>query len=230
MNTDRLLSVIGVIIGLPAFFALFFSSEHRVSGALTAAMVLLVLVAAWWYRKQESLPQFTTLELRKTFRITALDGSVATFERFERLKANRKGIQEWWSRGMTQDGSAKNIKINLRPPDITEINAGATDVGKRFDRALEKGEEVTISLTFDLENAFLRENESVIHDNASDVDELVIIVELPRPCIRAEVQQTYCGEHGKLLPKPTLTQDNHRIETKIKKPLLGASYNVDWTW
>ena len=230
MTTDRLIGILGLLLGLPAFFELLFSSEHRVEGALVAVPVVLVLCGYWWYRRQESQPQFSSLELRKTFRITALDGSTATYERFERLRANRKGIQEWWSRGMTQDGSIRNIRIDLRVPDMTEINAGATDVGKRFDRALEKGEELVVSLTYDLEDAFLRENESVIHDNASDVDELVIIIELPRPCIKAEVQQTYSGDHGKLLANPALTLNNHRIEAKIKKPRLGASYHVDWTW
>ena len=86
MTTDRFIAILGVVIGLPAFFELFFSSEHRVEGALIAMIVVLGLAAFWWYRREDAKPQFSSLELRKTYRIVANDGSQATAQRIERLR------------------------------------------------------------------------------------------------------------------------------------------------
>lgn len=60
MKLDSIGTWIGVLIGLPAFFALFFS------GAWTAAFLVLLLVAALiaisWYL---SLPEFTIIRIEK---------------------------------------------------------------------------------------------------------------------------------------------------------------------
>ena len=128
------------------------------------------------------------------------------------------------------DGSLENVLVDGSAPDLIEDNAGALDVCKRFSRPLEKGEEVTVSLSYELKNAFLKPRESVIHFNSSDVGELTITVELPRPCITAELRRTYSGDHGKVLDPPRLSANHQIIEATIRKPRMGASYHVDWTW
>ena len=230
MNTDRAIAILGIIIGLPAFFALFFSNEHRLEGALVSVLVVFVVVGTWWYRRQQAKPQFTSLELRKTYIIQTTDGSLASAQRIEKMRANFHGITEWWNRALMFDGTVTNILIDGEPPSSIVDVVGTLEVCKRFPRPLEKDEVITISMTYELHDSFTKSSESVVHTNSTDVPELVIVVELPRPCITAEVRRTYSGDHGKLEAPPSVSTNHRIIEAKIKKPHMGASYHVDWTW
>ena len=230
MTTDRILTVIAIVLGLPGVIALFFTSEHRGQGVLLSLIVAILIVGAWWFRRQQDLTQFKCLELRKTVRIQAENGSLATYERSERMRANFNNISEWWNRGLMQDGTISDILIDNRPPDRIVPNCGGTDVCKLFERPLEKGEEVTVVLTCKHHNSYMTSREALVHTNSSSVAVLTIVVELPRPCTSAEVRRSYSGDHGKLEAPPKMSSNNQRIEACIRKPRMGASYHVEWNW
>lgn len=230
MTTDRVLTIISVVIGLPAFLSLFITDQHRVAAILTTIIVVLIVLGRWWFKREEDRPQFSSLELRKILKITSADGKNATFERTERMKANFNGINEWWSRNMFQDGTVSDLTIDGALPDIVQSKRGGMNICKRFTRPLEKGEEVTITLKWTLLDAFLSPHESLIHNNSVHAKEVFITVELAKPCIRAEMRRTYGGDHGKMMPAPTLSMNNHKIEATIRKPRMGASYHVEWDW
>lgn len=69
----------------------------------------------------------------------------------------------------------------LRP---NHRKAATIRVCKRFPHPLEKGAELTIVLTCDMENIFLKKRESVIHLNVLQTPEAAMVVELPRPVLR----------------------------------------------
>jgi len=223
MTTDRVLTIISIVIGLPAFLALFIANEHRLAAILTAIIVVLLILIRWWVKREEDRPQFTSLELRKVLKISSSDGRLATFERIERMKANFKGINEWWSRNMFQDGTVSDLTIDGTQPDLIQKGRGGLSVCKRFNRTLEKGEEVTITLRWTLHDAFLASHESMIHTNRVNAKEIFMTIELPRPCTRAEMRRTYGGDHGKLMTPPTLSMNNQKIDATIRKPRMGAS-------
>ncbi len=230
MTTDRVLTIFSIIIGLPSFVALFISSEHRQAGAAWLVVILLLVVARWFWKREQEKPQFSSLELRKNFKILTTDGTSATYSRLEKLRVNFNGINEWWNRNILQDGTVSNILIDGVVPDTLESSVGSTNVCKRFSRPLEKGEELTIEMTYELHNCFTRPHECVIHNNSAKVPLITIVIDLPRPCFRAELRMTYSGDHGKLLAPPEVSKSNRRIEAKIRKPRMGASYHVEWDW
>jgi hypothetical protein len=231
VSTDRVIGITSLIIGIPAFLVLFISSAQRREAILCLVLVALVLGFRAYQTYLRNLPQFSILEIRKHLAIKNVDGTNAHFVATRKMRANFNGIVEFWHRNIIQDGTIVNIQIDQHIPDEVKIISGTTNVCKRFARPLTKGEEVTTELSFDYENSFCNPTrEALIHNNPFKVREVEVVIDLPKPCIKAELRQTYMGEEGKLLPTPRLSNGNRKIEIKIKKPRIGASYHVEWDW
>jgi hypothetical protein len=231
VTTDRLIAILGVILGVPAFLALFVESAHRREAILTVIIVTLVLAYRAVVYYQNHLPPLSALEVRKHYAILDVAGTTATFEGTKRMKANSRGISEYWHRNISQDGSISEIKVDGRDPATVDVSCGTASICTRFDRPLEKGEEITTVLTYRLRDSFTNPSrEGVTHVNSSRAKLVTMVVDLPRACNRAELTQSYAGEQSILLEGPKLSNGNRKLEAKIKKPLLGASYHLDWYW
>lgn len=230
MNLDRLLGIIGIVIGVPGFLILFMSDKW-IEGILVLFLVMAIAGYQVYLYKQSQEPMFTVLRLDKEVRIHDDKGTKASFERRQHMKTNHPGLVEWWCRNIAADGTITNILIDGQAPDVLETSAGTIRVCRRFPRPLQKGEELTIVLTYDLTNSFLKNTESVVHLNVLKTREVVMSVELPRPCLSAETYMSYGGQQVTLInDKPAITMGNKRLEIAIKKPRLGAQYHLQWTW
>ena len=231
MTVDRVLAIVGIIIGVPAFLALFIQSAHKREAILSLIIIALVVGFRMLLTYKRRRPQFSIRSVKKHFVIHDAAGATASFEGTRKMRANFKGATEFWYRNIVQDGSIANIKIDGKNPDVTETVCGTTHICKRFARPLEEGEEFETSFSYDLANSFTNpKREGVIHNNGFRTDEVELTVDLPRPCTRAEFRRTFVGDEGELLPSPTLSNGNLRITAKVKKPLIGASYHVEWDW
>jgi hypothetical protein len=231
MTVDRVLAIVGIVVGVPAFLALFVESVHRREAILALIIIALVIGFRMFVTYQSNKPQFEVLEVRKRFTIHDSAGTSAHFEGSRKMKANFKGVSEFWHRNIIQDGTISNIQIDGNAPDVTETVCGTTHLCKRFSWPLERGQVITTILSYDLTGSFCNpKHEGVIHNNPFKTDSVEMIVELPRPCIKAEFRRTYIGEEGELLPPPTLANGNKLISAQVKKPQVGASYHLEWDW
>lgn len=230
MNWDRMIAVVGVCIGIPGFLLLFLSDKWA-HGVLV--LLLVCLCASWWYYTiwRDKQPVFTILHLEKKIVITDSTGKAATFTRTHKLKVNHKGITEWWCRNLAADGTISNIKIDGRDPDQTITTGGTIQICRRFPFPKERGEVWESTLTYDLADSFVRPWEETIHYTSFKTKKLIMEVDLPRACKRAELRFTFGGQQSELLPtKPEVSTTKQSIRVEIKRPRLGGQYHLGWEW
>ncbi len=123
-----------------------------------------------------------------------------------------------------------NILFDSEIPYITKEDSRSRQICKKFSVPLKVGEEVTVVMTCNYNDSFTDPRESVIHINTLSINLVVISVTLPKPCIKVEAYKTYGGQAATSIEAPEITNGNKQIDLTIKKPLMGASYHLDWTW
>jgi|HubBroStandDraft_5_1064220.scaffolds.fasta_scaffold71490_2 hypothetical protein len=226
MNWDRVLAIVGVVIGIPGFLIFFLSDK------LAHAVVVLVVVcacAAWWIYTiwRDRRPVFTVFLLEKTLEIK--DPLDAFVTRRQKVRINHKGITEWWCRNLATDGTIQNILIDGMPPDETVESSGSLHVCRRFDPK-NRGDFWESTLTYQVLDSFLKNREEYIHFTGFETKNLKVEVRLCRPCTAAELYLTYAGEQRESLSAPVISPDKRVITYELKRPLLGAQYHLRWFW
>jgi len=229
MTTDRVLAIIGIVIGIPAFLTLFLNAQWT-QGTLVLMFVLAVIGYQAYIFHRDRQPMFTILTILKEVTIHDVEGKTAICKRFQEMRTNRKGVTEFWFRNLAQDGSISNILIDGRLPDEQIVSAGTTQVCRKFNRELEKGEKLPMDLTYTLTDSFTARKESIVHVAALKANKVTLVAILPKPCISTELYVTYSGQQSKLLIAPAISTDRRRLESTIKKPRLGTHYHLEWTW
>lgn len=229
MNMDRneLLTLIGLIIGVPGFLLLFFQGQ-AVIGVVVFG-VCIGLAWLYWFLNQ---PEFTLLEVRRVIRLLDRDGTRAQMERYQEARANHKGLSEFCHKGIMADGSIENIRIDGDEPDYQALECGAIVVCKYFPDTLERGEKLEMTLTYDLVNSFTKKSEAIIHVISHKTKRLTLEVQCPsdRPVRDVKASLRYGGQKFKLLPKPKRSPDSCQIVLEIKRPKLGEEYYLEWDW
>lgn len=229
MSKGDLLAWIGILIGLPGFLLLFFS-QHVVIASLLVAIGAGMLWVRWYINQ----PEFTLLLVEKILTINDVEGRTAVLLRCQEGVANQKGLTEFWCRNISADGPITNIRLDDRPPHEVKREAGDTQVCKRFNRALEHGEQFSMKLSYDLTDSFPKSTEGMIHVVECKTKRLKMVVTLPggRPATAARASLRYGGNPHMRLPQPRLTGQTtgERIEMEIKSPRLGAEYCLEWDW
>lgn len=231
MTTDRAIGLLGIVIGIPAFLALFFESAHRREAILSIVIIGLLIAYRVITVRQAGLPPLTVLEIAKQYVIEDAAGTLARFEAKRRMRANFSGVSEFWMRNIIQDGTIGDFQINGMAPAQVDTVCGTTHICDRFPRPLQKGEEITSTCTYTLRNSFTDpRHEGVIHSNTTKTKLVTLSVILPKPCINAEVIRTVGGQQPTPIGKPEITNNQRHLEVKIKKPQIGASYHLEWDW
>jgi hypothetical protein len=229
MSRSDILAWLGIILGIPGLLIALFSD------AVIVAVIFLILCGVlFWVRWWLNQPLYTLACVEKVLTIEDTVGNKARLVRFHEGVANHRGLQEFWCRNISADGTISNVLIDNHAPDYTERRAGDLQVGTRFREPLERGEKFKMVLSYDLTDSFLRTPEALIHVTESKTKKLKMVVILPpdRPATNALATLSFGGQPHRRLVPPRLTGQvtGERIELEIKAPKLGAEYRLEWNW
>jgi len=227
MSREELLGWAALVIGIPGF-ALLFVSGHAVEGAFAVT----IFGGLIWLRWALSRPEFTIVELKKTLTFHDAHGHKATFERNQIVKANHKGLTEFWVKSISADGQIENLQIDGREPDHKRTRAGALEICKHFRQPLQRGETDEMLLSYVMIDAFPEDLESLNHGVGHRTRRLTIVVMFhhDKPCRSARAFLRYGGQIYKSLPQPNISNDSCKIEMEIKRPKLGSQIYLEWDW
>lgn len=227
MGRADLLAWVGIAIGIPSFLLLFFSGQV----SLGILVVLIIIGLAWlhWFLTQ---PEFTIIEIEKRLIFNDPQGHSATFVRNQKARANHKGLTEFWVKGNSADGSIQNVRIDDKAPDLDHLEAGDRALGKRFPRPLERGQQETMKLSYDIIDGFSKDTEGLIHLVSDKTKRFRVFVEFheQRRCNSARAFLRYGGKDYKALREPEVFECGRRIEFEVRRPRLGAEYFLEWDW
>ncbi len=229
MSLDRALAVLGLIIGLPAFFALFFSS-HAVEAILTALLAVVLIVAAVAVNHVAS---------RHPFRLTAVDVDLdlstspasARLRKDYRLVANFGQLNQLIHRNIAADGQIHSFTWNGSPVAATgvETSMGEYRVTVPLIPAPTRGKEFGGRLEYALDNSFLSQHESMEYVVDLPTKSASLKIQLCRPCTTAEARVAIGGQE-KDVPGLVIAPDRKSMGIQVKRPKVGSSIRIYWTW
>lgn len=224
--------LLGIVSLVPSLLLIF--TEWVVLGVLVLVFAFgLIGVFVWlrWFLEQ---PDFTLLDVSKTLTFQDKDAHRATHVDTRKVRANHKGITEFWFRGIGTDGSIENILINDKEPDCEQVRAGLKEVCKRFSSARERGDEFKVTSSFDAIDSFYENSDFHTYKVSSKTKKARITINFHRekPCHSAKVYLQYGSSPYKLLKTAQLkrSEDGREVELEIRNPKLGAEYRLEWRW
>lgn len=222
---DIIIGLASLFLSIPGFLLLFYS-DHIAVGILAIIISVVLGIIWYWLNKQP----FTILMIEKTLIIYDVNGKKANLCRKQNTRANHKGLTEFWCRNISADGSISNICINNEKPVETRVEAGDLQVCARFKKPKHAGDKFNLVISYDLENAFQQQTESLIHVVSMETKNLKMRVEFPKDRLPKTATATlrFGGDTYKELPAPEIF--GNTVIMEIKKPRLGAEYCLEWEW
>ena len=183
---------------------------------------------------QSKRPEFTIADLQKILKIHDAGGRRATFERRMTATSNVDGLKEVWYRNVAADGTIGNIKIDGQDPAAGDVvvQLGLTDIRKSFDAPLKNGQQISVNVSYELRDSFLKDSEALIHVVNYKTKRLRLTVEFPadRPFKRAVWTELYGGARPHTIAEFRAAQDNYRLEVEMEDPKRGGNYELRWEW
>jgi hypothetical protein len=237
---DRIVGILGLLLGLPALFEFF---KARFTNALLLVVLILLITGYLLYRymdkhrkireiRENSL--FTHLEVETILSFRDPAGALATQTTKIHAQANHTGITQLWFRNLNADGQMNNFKMNgtLVPPNLVRRKAGGYEVCKEFDRPLRAGDTYKATLTYDLINSFPKEREGTTHVVFTATKKLKMRVEFHQQKVGRE--PLFFMERGggiaEQLAPPRPDGFALEVESEGEDLQIGAYYTIEWVW
>lgn len=180
LNTDRLLGIVGVVIGLLGLIPIFRDANAQEGILYCIALFLLLSLFIVLFRSGKG-PQYSTTAMRKTLEFKSPDGAKATLTRDQSIRVNYGSMDEIWCRNIVADGKIENVRVDGESPlpEDRQALGCLLDVRKRFGTTLYRGQETTVCWTHDLVDSFPGRREFVDHDVTPATHLLELVVALP---------------------------------------------------
>lgn len=233
MTVDRILAVIGIAIGLPAFILTFLSGGQAAT-LLVAALVLAVLGAAFIIHIKTNAAPFYMKEVVLTLSIHDPEGKLATLEKKYKYQANYAHVQELSHRNIAADGSIYDIRWNGEPvpPANIATTLGEYEVSIREKTPYTKGSVYDGCLSYRMADSFPAAQEAMIYVVDFPCKVLRIIVKLPtdRKCHQVNAYRMQGAGKKEITKNLCREEDGRRISFTVKRPPLGSQYEVWWRW
>jgi hypothetical protein len=107
------------VIGLPGFID-YFLGEKTVIGVLSALVGAIVILSAVLIRWLLMQPPFTVLNTEKTLIFEDERGHKASHIDVRTVRANHKGLSEYWFKELGRPDALDNLRIDDQPPDMSQ--------------------------------------------------------------------------------------------------------------
>src|SRR5215510_8644906 len=192
MSLDRALGVLGLIIGLPGFFALFFTNQGTV--ASLAISLAIVLIGAGVLRERAvNQPAF---KCKRVDLNVTVDPKVAVLKKTYRMVPNFNNLHDFIHRNIAADGQIHTFLWNGKPVDQGRISKqlGEYSITTLLVPTPTKGKEFGGELSYTMDDAFPAATESMIYAIDIPTEIVSMTLQLARPCTKAEPRIDASGQ------------------------------------
>lgn len=226
-----LVGVVGFVLGLPGFVMLLASSEGRIAASVALIGGLLLFALGLYLQRRLEDLDFSILHVDVTLELE--QQSKATLTKAYHAKPNRLGLDSWVHRNIASDGPIANIRVDGRavpPGDIRNVFVGHYEVTARFPAPLTAFEPFRCTLSYDLVDSFMAEDESMIYvvDFPTKTAKITVKLPEPLPCVSWYAKRQLGGQATKLSVERS--PDGHQLILELKRPRIGSSYEIGWRW
>lgn len=232
MTRGDWIGVAGAIIGLPGLLILFLQT----SVVMSIAFAILVLLLGWlcylvWGGQRKHPFQMEEVSVQLVIHDSV--GGLATLRKTYVAIPQYPHLSDMMHRNIGSDGVIKDIKWNgdLVNQAWIDKSAGQYSVCIRFPGPLTLKKKYNWELSYDAENSFSQEDESLYYVVDFPAKRVAISVVLPdgrapksAHCFRVE------GASKKPIADPVIEASTRKISTLIKKPRVGSEYEIKWKW
>lgn len=231
MTPDRILAIIGVILGLPGVLTLALTANQTL--AITAGVLaVLLLGAAYYVRHILNAPPYRVKDAKVTLSFPE-DHRRAILRKEYRIVPNFGHLRQMEHKNIAADGQIENICWDDRPvpPSNILFRLGEYEIKIDWPIPPRRWQEFSGKLSYDCINSFDAPTEMIVYCVDFPTRCATIVVEFPhdRPCNTCEARQTR-GASEVPVQTPELSQDRRRLELKLRRPSYGAQYVIYWTW
>jgi len=237
MNLDRLFAIGGFVLGIPGVVALFFSADVSVgASAIVVAFLAIALSFAVTYYKNR--PPYKFKKAEATLDIKARDGSVATLTKIYKFVPNIRDQHTFIHRNIAADGTVNNFQWENGAIDPHWLRKVLHQYEVTIDFGyppLRVGQTVDHKLQYDVLNSFPAQKEGWFFVVEYPFKHLHLTLKFPedRPITSLESSRTIGASVQSLglgLDAVKAAGNRQYIELDIKKPKLGAQYEIWWRW
>jgi hypothetical protein len=231
MTWDRLLGGLGVLLGIPGVLVLFFTANVTLA-VFAGVLAVLLLAAAMYGRFFVHAPPYTFNNVNVTLEFGATEKS-AVLRKEYKIRPNYAHLKQLEHRNIASDGSISNICWNGVPVPGNNIIKSLGEYHVKIDLPVAPrlwsvfdGE-----LSYDLADSFGSSSENIMYSVDSPTREAKISIKFPpnRGCKSAAARRRH-GAGESALADPTFSAAKDRLEFKIVRPAMGASYIIYWDW
>jgi len=233
VSIDRLLAVVGVILGLPGF-VLIFSSGNAAVGDIVVAAAFLFLIVAWYVGWRLRRPPFTMKTIVVRLEIFDSGGKQARLSKTYQIRPNFRHLHQMTHRNIAADGTITDLRWNDKPISDRQIQQvlGEYEVTVDFKTPLAVGRVFEGMLSYEAANSFLEPKEGLVYVADFRSSKVTLRIDLPqsRRCTSAELYQVRGASKILLAGKAVIGENGKSITAELKRPPVGAEYGIWWEW
>jgi hypothetical protein len=232
MTLDRWLGVIGLVIGLPGFAALFLGPDQATAISFSLVGVVLIAAAAT-VNYFGNLPPFSVKSAEVLLDFQDDTGKLAKLSKSYRIRPNYSYLQTLVHKNIGADGVIRNICWDDQPVPPQHITERMKEyiVTIQFPFPLRKWREVLGKLSYELVDSFENNPDGLTYcvDFPTKLANIRVSFPSKRPCIKAHA---FLGQGAgeKPISEPSVTDNGRRLELVLNNPDIGSRYNIYWDW
>lgn len=229
MSLDRALGVLGLIVGLPGFFALFFTNQGT-AASLAIALAIVLIGAGVLVERAVNQPAFRCKEVKLS---VTVDPKVSVLKKTYRMVPNFNNLRDFMHRNIAADGRIHTFLWNGKPVDSNHISKqlGEYSITTPLVPPPSKGKEFGGELSYTMEDAFPDSTESMIYAVDIPTEIVSMTLQLARPCTTAEARIEASGQSRELPGKGLIiSEDRKTLTLEAKRPRVGSWVRIYWNW
>jgi len=232
MTLDRGLGLLGLIVGLPSFLALFFS-DHATTALLCVVIAVLAIGAAVWVNKVGTDHPFR-MDVVEVHLDLSKGPSQATLTKTYKIVPNFNHLTQMVHRNIAADGDVRDFNWNGRPiPDAQQRRTmgGEYEITVPFTPAPSRGKPFDGKLSYDLIDSFPAHSESLgyVVDFPTKIVTITVTLPTNKACLTAIPRLAFGGQERDLRDL-IIAPDRCTLKYSVKKPRVGSQIITYWTW
>jgi hypothetical protein len=231
MSLDRLLAVVGILIGIPGVLVLFLTANQTL--AIFAGFLAVALLAGAFYIRQVLNASPYSFSEAKVTLAFPVDHQTAVLSKEYKIVPNFHNLRQLEHKNIAADGPIANIRWNdvAVPADRISHRLGEYEIRIDLPFAPKRWSEFRGKLSYECEGSFNGNPESIMYCVDFPTRRACITVEFPanKPC-RSAYARIIRGAGEMPIQDPVRSDDGSRIELNLERPPHGAQYVIYWMW
>lgn len=231
MPIDRVLAIVGIIIGLPGVLILFVTANETLA-VFAGILAALLLGAAFYIRYIFNAPPYTFREVNATLEFPS-DEQMAVLRKAYKIRPNYAQLHQIELKNIAADGRISNFLWNDKPIPSHAITTRMGQFVVRIDLPFNPGRWRTFEgkFSYEIRNSFNENPEWMEYtvDFPTKIATLTILFPKTKPCLSTEAHKKR-GAGSIPIQMPTRYQDGMKLELTLKRPSYGGTYYIYWHW